>query len=96
MHMRYTAAIDAAGDSVISHAGNIQQIGNDMYTYLRNLISSDQLSGEGIARALEESQARWNTVCEEFAQAERDFGAKTKEAYANMMAADARGGSLIA
>lgn len=95
MHMRYTPGIDSAGDGVISCAGNIERIGNDMYTHLRNLVGSDQLSGEGIAAALEASQARWNTACAEFAAAEQRFGTTTKDSYANMMAADQRGGSFF-
>lgn len=96
MHMRYTDSIDMAGDDVISCADRIRQAGDDMYAHLRNLVSSGQLTGDGIATALEQSQTRWNNACSEFAQAEQEFGTKTKDAYVNMMAADQRGGSYIA
>lgn len=95
MHMRYTDSIDAAGDDVITCADRIRQTGDDMYRHLRNLMSSDQLTGEGIASALDQSQERWNTACGEFALAEQQFGMKTKDAYVNMMAADHRGGSYF-
>jgi uncharacterized protein YukE len=94
--IRYTDAIDTAGDDVITCADRIRTAGQDMYDNLRNLISSGQLTGEGIATALDESQTRWNSACDEFAQAEQDFGTKTKDSYANMMAADHRGAGYIA
>lgn len=93
--LRYTDGIDAAGDDVITCADRIRQAGDDMFTHLRNLISSDQLSGEGIAAALDASQQRWNTACNEFATAEQQFGMKTKDAFANMMAADHRGAGFF-
>lgn len=96
MSIKYTAAIDTAGDEVISHAGNIQQAGKDMFDHLRNLIGTDQLNGEGIAQSLDTMQTRWNNACEEFAQKEREFGMRTKDSYSNMIATDRRGGSLIA
>lgn len=95
MHLRYTPSIDVTGDGVVTCADTIQQIGAEMYSYLRGLIGSDQLSGEGIARALDESQERWNTACDEFSAAERKFGLTTKESYANMIAADVRGGGYF-
>lgn len=95
MQLRYTPGIDAAGDSVVSAANNIRRLGDEMYTHLRNLVGSEQLSGPGIAQALEASQQRWNAACNEFALAEQKFGMRTKDAYANMMAADQRGASYF-
>jgi hypothetical protein len=96
MVLRYTDSIDMAGDDVITASDRIRQAGEDMYQHLRNLVSSGQLTGQGIATELEASQTRWNTACDEFATAEQDFGVKTKDAHVNMMAADMRGGSYIA
>jgi uncharacterized protein YukE len=95
MRLRYTPAIDVTGDGVISVADRIQQIGDEMYSYVRGLVGGDELTGQ-IADALEASKQRWHTACDEFAMAERRFGTTTKEAYANMMAADARGANLFA
>lgn len=95
MTMRYTAGIDMTGDDVVTAADNIQRIGDDMYAYLRGLVGGEQLSGEGIAQALEESQHRWNDACQEFARAEREFGMRTKDSYANMIAADHRGAAYF-
>lgn len=95
MELRYTDSIDAAGDDVITSADRIRQAGDDMYQHLRNLVSSGQLTGDGIATSLNESQERWNNACNEFAVAEQRFGQTTKESYVNMMAADVRGGGYF-
>jgi uncharacterized protein YukE len=93
--LRYTDAIDTAGDDVVTCSDRIRQAGTDMYQNLRNLISGGQLTGDGIATAMQESQDRWNAACDEFATAEQQFGVKTKDAFVNMMAADVRGGNMI-
>lgn len=88
--MRYTPAIDAAGDTVVGCSARIRQAGEDMYAYLRGLVGAGQLQGEGIQQALEASHQRWNAACDQFAVAEQEFGTKTKASYANMMAEDLR------
>lgn len=90
MRMKYTAAIDTAGDSVVGCSQRMRQVGDDMYSYLRNLVSADQLRGEGIQQALEASQKRWNLACNDFANAEQQFGMRCKDSFANMMACDQR------
>lgn len=95
MHLRYTPAIDVTGDGIVTAADTMMQIGAEMYSYLRNLITSGLLDGPGIARGLDESQGNWNAACVEFSQCERDYGLTTKDAYMNMMAADRRGGGYF-
>lgn len=94
--MRYTEGVQAAGESVVNHANNIRRMGEDMYDHLRGLMDSGQLTGEGIAQALTDSQTRWRAACDDFAQAEEDFGNRTQDAYVNMMAADHRGAGYFA
>jgi hypothetical protein len=89
-NLRYTPAIDAAGDEVIRCGETIKLAGDDMYGCLLNMCDSGQLTGEGVEQALRASQARWNAACSEFATAEQTFGTRVKDAYSNMIATDMR------
>jgi hypothetical protein len=93
--IRYTPAVQQAGETTITHANNIRRIGADMYAHLNQLVSSGQLTGDGIATELQNSQRRWNEACDAFAQAEEDFGNRTIDASVNAFAADAKGGSYF-
>lgn len=93
--MRYTGAIDSVGDEVSSHAQNIQNLGEEMFEEVRNLIGSGGLTGE-IATALETAQTKWDQGVAQFAEAEREFGSKMQTSYANMLASDRRGAGYFA
>lgn len=90
MRLKYTPAIDTAGDDVITAANNMRQAGEEMYNHLNRLISSGDLRGDGIAQALEASHKRWNQACDEFANSEQTFGTTVKNSYADMISTDHR------
>lgn len=89
-HVRVNGLVTAVGDDVNSCASEIRQVGADMFAHLRGLVSSGQLSGEGIRQALEQSHTRWNSACDEFAIAEEKFGTQCHDTYSNTMASDHR------
>lgn len=90
MRLKYTPAIDSAGDDVITAANNMREAGQEMYSFLNRLIASGDLRGEGIAQALQESHQRWNQACDEFANSEQTFGTTVKESYVDMIQTDYR------
>jgi uncharacterized protein YukE len=93
--MRYTGAIDSAGDMVSTRAQNIENLGQEMFEEVRNLIGNGGLTGE-IATALEAAQTKWDQGCTQFAEAEKEFGRKMQTSYANQMATDRRGSGYFA
>lgn len=88
--MRYTTAVDAAGDAVAGYAKEIETLGADMFQRVRDLIGSGGLTGR-IAEALEQAQTEWDTGVQQFSAAEHQLAMKTKDSYSAIMAADNSG-----
>jgi|ADGO01.1.fsa_nt_gi hypothetical protein len=88
--LKYTPAVDAAGDDVISRANAMRAAGEEMYSQLNSLLSRGDLRGEGIAQALKASHDRWNQACDDFVVSESTFGTTVKDSYTGMIATDMR------
>lgn len=88
--IKTTDAVQHAGEAVQGHAARIQELGDNMYQQVRNLLSNEQLSG-AIGQALEQSQDRWDAACRDFADKEQQFGVRTVDSHINLLAADTKG-----